>query len=93
MTTSVVQVMIIFDRKAEMIFDLDQDRDTKDMLMAKFHYMRMLSVLFPFENVDSLNINLRFYDFKNVNCLDTLFFICTSPKKKKSWPLRKQLPI
>ena len=57
---SYCKVQIIFHGKTD-------DDDTKDVLLAKEeYYMRMLSTLYPFglkDNVKSLNINLKTYDF------------------------------
>ena len=57
------------DCKVQIICHLKtDDNDTKDVLLAKEeYYMRMLSTLYPFglnDNVNSLNINLKTYDFK-----------------------------
>ena len=59
------------------------------MLLAKEeHYMRMLSTLYPFglnDNVSSLNINLKAYDFTKLHCLNTPFFSYTQPRNTKPW--------
>ena len=67
----------ISDCKAQIIFHLEtDDNDVKDVLLAKEEYMRMLSTLYPFGlngNVNSLNINIKIYDFEQFNCLNTPF--------------------
>ena len=69
----------ISDCLVQIIFHVDQDeKDTKDVLLVKEEYcMRMLAILYPFglnDNVNSLNINLRSYDFKKSNSLNTPYF-------------------
>ena len=75
------KVQIIFHVKTD-------DDDTKDVLLAKEeYYMWMLSTLYPFglnNNVKSLNINLKTYDFMQFHCLNTPFFSYTQPRKKRS---------
>ena len=63
------------------------------MLLAKEEYdMRMLATLYQFglnDYVNSLNTNLKIYDFKNVNCLNAPFFSYARPRKKRSHGHRK----
>ena len=84
------KVQIFFHVKTD---DDDDDDDTKDVLLAKEeYYMRMLSTLYPFglnDNVKSLNINLKTYDFTQFHCLNTPFFSYTQPREKRSHGHRK----
>ena len=84
----------ISDCKAQIIFHLETDNnDAKDMLLAKEEYnMRMLPTLHPFglnDDVNSLNINLKTYDFKQFNCLNTPLFSYAQPCNKRSHGHRK----
>ena len=84
----------ISDCKAQIIFHLEtDDNDAKDILLAKEeHFMQMLSTLYPFglyDSVNSLNINLKTYNFKQLNCLTTPFFSYAQPCKKRSHGHRK----
>ena len=85
----------ISDCKAQIIFHLEtDDNDAKDVLLAKEeYYMRMLSTLYPFglkDNVNSLNTNIKTYNFKQFNCLNTPFFSYAQPRKKRSRGHRKK---
>ena len=85
----------ISDCKAQIIFHLEtDDNDAKDVLLAKEeYYMRMLSTLYPFglkDNVNSLNTNIKTYNFKQFNCLNTPFFSYAQPRKKRSHGHRKK---
>ena len=83
MNISVVQVMK---------FQID-DNDAEDVLPAKEEYhMRMLSTLYLFglnDNVNSFNMNLKTYDFKQFHCLNTPFFSYVQPREKHSHGHRK----
>ena len=85
----------ISDCKAQIIFHLEtDDNDAKDVLLAKEeYYMRMLSTLYPFglkDNVNSLNTNIKTYNFKQFSCLNTPFFSYAQPRKKRSHGHRKK---
>ena len=84
----------ISDCKAQIIFHLEtDDNDAKDVLLAKEEYhIRMLSTLYPFglnDNVKSLNINLKTYDFKRFNCLNTPFFSYAQSRKNAVMAIEK----
>ena len=73
------------DCRAQIIFHLEtDDNEAKDVLLAnEEYYVRMLSTLYPFglnDVVNSLNINLKTYDFKQFNCLNTHFFSYVQPR-------------
>ena len=84
----------ISDCLVQIIFHVDQDdKDTKDVLLAKEeYYMRMLATLYPFglnDNINSLNINLRSYDFKKFNSLNTPYFSYPQTRQRRSHGHRK----
>ena len=84
----------ISDCLVQIIFHVDQDdKDTKDILLAKEeYYMRMLATLYPFglnDNINSLNINLRSYDFKKFNSLNTPYFSYPQTRQRRSHGHRK----
>ena len=84
----------IFYCLVQIIFHVDQDdKDTKDVLLAKEeYYMRMLATLYPFglnDNINSLNINLRSYDFKKFNSLNTPYFSYPQTRQRRSHGHRK----
>ena len=54
--------------------------------------MRMLATLYPFglnDNINSLNINLRSYDFKKFNSLNTPYFSYPQTRQRRSHGHRK----
>ena len=65
----------------------------KDVLLAKEeYYMRMLATLYPYglnDNINSLNINLRSYDFTKFNSLDTPYFSYPQTRQRRSHGHRK----
>ena len=82
------------DCKVQIIYrHTGDDESAKDVLLqVEEYYMRKLATLIPFglnDHIQSLNINLSSYDFRDFNSANTPFFSFVHERKRRSHGHRK----